>query len=356
MRADPYTRHLYAADASMYAVEPLLVAFPRSADDVAAAVAIAGAHGVPVVSRGGGTSLAGQAAGGRGIVLDHSRHLDAIGEIDVAGRRVRVEPGVVQEALNAAAKPHGLGFGPDTSTSNRATLGGMIGNNSSGSASILHGTTIDHVLELEVVLADGSRATFGPVDEAEWARRAQADTLEGAIRRGAARRSLERHARAIAEDYPKHWRQSGGYRLDRFAASGGLDLAQLVTGSEGTLVAITAATVRLIELPRATMFAVGHFDSLAGAIAATQDGLDARRRVDRDDRPHDPRALALQARVPAARGHARGRPRGAAVRLLQRRLRGRDARASSTRSRPPGASTATATTRCAPRRRPTRTR
>ena len=162
MRADAYTRHLYAADASMYAVEPLLVAFPRSADDVAAAVAIAAEHGVPVVSRGGGTSLAGQAAGGRGIVLDHSRHLDAIGEIDVANRRVRVEPGVVQEALNAAAKPHGLGFGPDTSTSNRATLGGMIGNNSSGSASILHGTTIDHVLELEVVLADGSRATLGP--------------------------------------------------------------------------------------------------------------------------------------------------------------------------------------------------
>ena len=273
VRADPYTRHLYAADASMYAVEPLLVAFPRSAEDVAAAVAIAGEHGVPVVSRGGGTSLAGQAAGGRGIVLDHSRHRDAIGEIDVAGRRVRVEPGVVQEALNAAARPHGLGFGPDTSTANRATLGGMIGNNSSGSASIVHGTTIDHVLELEVVLSDGSRATFGALDEAEWARRAQADTLEGAIRRGLPA-IAERHARAIAEDYPRHWRQSGGYRLDRFAASGGLDLAQLVTGSEGTLVAITAATVKLVELPRATMFAVGHFDSLAGAIAATQDGLD----------------------------------------------------------------------------------
>jgi len=266
VRADPYTRHLYAADASMYAVTPLLVAFPCSADDVAAAVEIAGAHGVPVVSRGGGTSLAGQAAGGRGIVLDHSRHRDAIGEIDVANRRVRVEPGVVQEALNRAAKPHGLGFGPDTSTANRATLGGMIGNNSSGSASILHGTTIDHVLELEVVLADGTRATFGPGGGA-----ARAGTLEHAIRHGMPG-IVERHARAIAEDYPKHWRQSGGYRLDRFAAS--RDLAQLVTGSEGTLVAITAATVKLIELPRATMFAVGHFDSLAAAIAATRHGLE----------------------------------------------------------------------------------
>ena len=120
---------------------------------------------------------------------------------------MRVEPGVVQEDLNRAAKRLGLGFGPDTSTSNRATLGGMIGNNSSGSESIVHGTTIDHVLELEVVLADGSRATFsrdvGP-----------ASAFERRIHVGV-ERVLRDHARAIAEDYPQHWRQSGGYRLDR---------------------------------------------------------------------------------------------------------------------------------------------
>src|SRR3954468_2077551 len=192
VRADAYARHLYAGDASMFAVEPLAVAFPRDADDVAAAVRVARRLGVPIVPRGGGTSLAGQSAGGRGLVLDLSRHMAAIGPVDVAGRRVRVEPGVVQEQLNAVAARHGLGFGPDTSTSNRATLGGMIGNNSSGSESIVYGTTIDHVVELEVVLADGTRATFS------------ADSRPGsdAERRiyGGVEAILRDHARAIAED------------------------------------------------------------------------------------------------------------------------------------------------------------
>jgi FAD/FMN-containing dehydrogenase/Fe-S oxidoreductase len=271
VRADGYTRHLFASDASLYSSAPLLVAFPRDAADVAAAVAAAARFEVPIVTRGAGTSLAGQTAGAQALVLDTSRHMDMIGPLDVAARRVRVGPGVVQEDLNRVVAPHGLGFGPDTSTSNRATLGGMIGNNSSGSHSIVYGTTIDHVHELDVVLSDGSTATFGPVDEAERARRAQADTLEGAIYRGLPE-ILSDHARAIAEDYPRHWRQSGGYRLDSLARR--FDLAKLVTGSEGTLVAITEAIVGLIELPRAKMFAVGHFGSVDEAIAATGDALE----------------------------------------------------------------------------------
>jgi FAD/FMN-containing dehydrogenase/Fe-S oxidoreductase len=264
-RADPYTRHLYAADASLYANPPLSVAFPRDAPDVAAAIRTAAERGVPVVMRGAGTSLAGQTAG-QGVVLDTSRHMDEIHAIDVEGRSARVGPGVVQDALNAAVKPHGLGFGPDTSTSNRATLGGMIGNNSSGSHSIVYGTTIDHVRALEVVLSDGSTATFGPGEAA-----ASPDTLEGRIRRGLPE-ILRKYERAIAEDYPRHWRQSGGYRLDSLAR--GFDLAKFVTGSEGTLVAITEATVNLIELPKARQFAVGHFHSVDEAVAATQDALD----------------------------------------------------------------------------------
>ncbi len=262
VRADAYTRHLFAGDASMFAVEPLAVAFPRDADDVAAAVTIAARLGVPVVARGGGTSLAGQAAGGRGLVLDTSRHMNAIDEIDADALRVRVQPGVVQEDLNRAAKRFGLGFGPDTSTSNRATLGGMIGNNSSGSESIVYGTTIDHVQELEVVLADGSRATFSATS-------APTSKLERHIYTGVGT-VLRDHARAIAEDYPKHWRQSGGYRLDRMDP---FDLSKLVVGSEGTLAITTAATVGLVRLPKAKMFVVGHFDSLLGAIAATEDAL-----------------------------------------------------------------------------------
>ena len=271
VRDDAYTRHLFSTDASMYAREPLVVAFPRDAGDVAAAIAAAARFELPVVPRGAGTSLAGQTVG-QGIVLDTSRHMAAIRDLDPEALRVRVEPGVVQEDLNRAAQRHGLGFGPDTSTSNRATIGGMIGNNSSGSHSIVYGTTVDHVHALEVVLSDGSRARFEPVDEAERARRAQAATLEGAIYRGLPE-IMREHRDAIATDYPKHWRRSGGYGLDRLADGARFDLARFVAGSEGTLAAICEATVGLVPLPQVKMFAVGHFDSLAGAIAATDDAL-----------------------------------------------------------------------------------
>jgi FAD/FMN-containing dehydrogenase/Fe-S oxidoreductase len=255
VRDDAYSLHLYASDASMYARRPLVVACPRDAAEVAAAVAIAGRFDAPVVSRGGGTSLAGQTAG-QGVVLDTSRHMSAIREIDTERRRVRVGPGVVQEDLNRAAQKLGFGFGPDTSTSNRATIGGMIGNNSSGSHSIVYGTTVDHVHELEVVLADGSQTTLG-LDTGPF----QAELRE----------ILREHADAIATAYPKHWRQSGGYRLDYLARE--FNLARLVTGSEGTLVAITEAEVGLVPLPKARMFAVGHFASVADAVAATDAAL-----------------------------------------------------------------------------------
>jgi FAD/FMN-containing dehydrogenase/Fe-S oxidoreductase len=258
VRDDAYTRHLYASDASMYAREPLAVAFPRAADDVAAAIALAATHDVPIVTRGGGTSLSGQAIGAGALVLDTSRHMDTIVEIDAEARRARVGPGVVQDDLNRAAAPLGLLFGPDTSTSNRATIAGMIGNNSSGSHSIVYGTTVDHVQELEVVLADGSRATLGPDRGPERIR----DGMKAILRE---------HADAIATGYPRHWRQSGGYRLDRLARE--FNLAKLATGSEGTLVAITEATVGLVALPTARLFAVGHFGSMAEAIAATDAAL-----------------------------------------------------------------------------------
>jgi FAD/FMN-containing dehydrogenase/Fe-S oxidoreductase len=251
VRDDAYTRHLYASDASMFAREPLVVACPRDAAEVAAAIAVAGRFGVPVVSRGGGTSLAGQTAG-QGLVLDTSRYMSAIGEIDTERRRVRVGPGVVQEDLNRAAQKLGFGFGPDTSTSNRATIGGMIGNNSSGSHSIVYGTTVDHVYELEAVLADATQATLGR----------QAGPFQDELRS-----ILRDHADSIATAYPKHWRQAGGYRLDYLARE--FNLARLVTGSEGTLVAITEAEVGLVPLPKARMFAVGHFESVADAVAAT---------------------------------------------------------------------------------------
>src|SRR6202162_5047490 len=153
VRADRYTRHLFSRDASMYSIEPLAVVFPRDAADVAAAVAVCAERKVPVLPRGAGTSLAGQTVG-RAVIIDTSRHMDAIVDLDPVGRTARVQPGVVQDDLNCAARDHGLLFGPDTSTSNRATIGGMIGNNSAGSGSVVHGMTIDHIESLEGVCRD----------------------------------------------------------------------------------------------------------------------------------------------------------------------------------------------------------
>ncbi|MGH3255243.1 MAG: FAD-binding oxidoreductase [Streptosporangiaceae bacterium] len=274
VRFDSYTRHLFSRDASMYAIEPIGVVFPRDAADVAAVVTTARDFGVPMLPRGAGTSLAGQTVG-RAIVMDLSRHMSRIIEIDAERQVARVQPGVVQEQLNLAAGRHGLVFGPDTSTRNRATLGGMIGNNSAGSQSVRYGQTIDHVLALDVVLSDASQATFGPLTPGELASRADAPTLDGAICRDLPR-LVERHREAIATGFPPFWRQSGGYRLDRLdpdARSVGLDLAKFVVGSEGTLLTVVEATVKLVPAPRHRVIAVGHFTSVQAAIEATEDAL-----------------------------------------------------------------------------------
>ena len=274
VRFDSYTRHLFSRDASMYTIEPIGVVFPREAADVAAVLTTAAEFGVPVLPRGAGTSLAGQTVG-HAIVMDFSRHMNRILEIDADRRVARVQPGLVQEQLNLAAAPDGLVFGPDTSTRNRATLGGMIGNNSAGSQSVRYGMTIDHVLTLDVLLSDASQATFGPLTAAELASRAAAPTLDGTICRELPR-LVERHREAIATGFPRFWRQSGGYRLDRLArpdSSAALDLAKFVVGSEGTLLTVVEANVQLVPAPRNRVIAVGHFTSVQAAIEATEDAL-----------------------------------------------------------------------------------
>src|SRR5260370_25747079 len=213
VRFDAYSRRLFSRDASMYAIEPLGVVFPRHADDVAAVISTAADFGLPLLPRGAGTSLAGQAVG-KAVVMDLSRHISPIIALDAERRLARVQPGVVQAQLNLAAARHGLMFGPDTSTSNPATLGGMIGNNSAGSHSVRYGMTIDHVLALDVVLSDASRAGLRPLSEAERVGRAARPTLEGAICRDLPGLA-ERNRAAIAAGFPRYWRQSGGYRLGR---------------------------------------------------------------------------------------------------------------------------------------------
>lgn len=273
VRFDEYSRHLFSRDASMYAIVPIGVVFPKHADDVAATIRIAAEHEVVVTPRGAGTSLAGQTVGA-GIVLDFSRHMNKILSIDPDGRTARVQVGVVQQDLNLAAAPHGLMFGPDTSTSDRATIGGMVGNNSAGSGSLTFGMTIDHVRALEVVLSDGSRARLEPIDEAERENRARAKTLEGQIHRELPR-IVETHAGSIANDFPPFWRRAGGYRLDRLAEDvTAFDLAKFVVGSEGTLVTATEVDVDLVPKPHHTIYGVGHFETTQQAVAATADALD----------------------------------------------------------------------------------
>ncbi len=162
LRFDAPDRWLYATDASLYQVEPVGVVLPRTVDDLASSIRIAAEEGVSVCPRGAATSLSGQTVG-EGLILDLSKHLNRIGIVDRDRMTVRVEPGVVLDRLNAHLKPLGLMFGPDVSTSDRATLGGMIGNNSAGARSLRYGKTVDHVRSLDVVLDDGERVTLGPV-------------------------------------------------------------------------------------------------------------------------------------------------------------------------------------------------
>src|SRR5437764_5860096 len=167
VRFDETSRRLYSTDASIYQVTPLGAALPKTADDLVACVQIAADMRVPIVPRGGGTSLSGQSIG-PGLVIDCSKYLNRVVELDPAARVARVQPGVVLDQLNRAAEPHGLQFGPDVATASRANLGGMIGNNSAGARSIVYSKTSDHVLSLDVVLADGRRAEFGPLSPDEW--------------------------------------------------------------------------------------------------------------------------------------------------------------------------------------------
>jgi FAD/FMN-containing dehydrogenase/Fe-S oxidoreductase len=267
IRTDLVSRMLYATDASIYRMEPLGVVIPRTADDVAATVELAAQYGVPVLPRGAGSSLAGQAVG-RAVVLDLSRHLDAILEIDAEARTVRTQAGVVLDRLNAALRPHGLMIGPDPASGNRAVVGGAIGNNATGAHSILYGHLSEHIESLRVVLADGSLATFRPLEQDEVARLAQRESLEGTIYRRV-RQIVDANRAEIAARFPRHWRRSSGYNLDRLADGKPLNLSPLIAGSEGTLATVVEATLRLVPRPKMTALAIVHFDDLIEAMEAT---------------------------------------------------------------------------------------
>ena len=298
VRFDAYSRMLYSTDASLYQIQPVGVVIPRTVEDVQATVDIAARHGVPLLPRGGGSSLGGQCVGAA-IVIDFSKYLHKVIDIDPAARKATVEPGINFAALNGALARHNLMIGPDPASANRATIGGSIGNNATGSHSILYGMMADSVDAISAVLADGSRARFGPVDPDGLAAKARGSSLEARIY-GQVPDILRGVLDEIQERWPKHWRRASGYNLDRLAASllppaersrlsldsrfrpeianpvhiDRFNLAQLLTGSEGTLAVMTEATVNLVPRATKTMLAVSHFDSILDACAAVVDVLE----------------------------------------------------------------------------------
>jgi FAD/FMN-containing dehydrogenase/Fe-S oxidoreductase len=272
VRFDPASLLLYSTDASMYQVEPIGVVTPRDADDVIAAFDVARRQKVALLPRGGGTSLTGQTVN-RALVLDFSQHMNGVLEVNAEELWARVQPGLVQDELNHAIRDLGLLFGPDTSTSNRATLGGMLGNNSGGSHSIAYGLTVEHVLELDALLADGTRVRFGTVTPAELEAKMRLPGAEGRIYREVAAIRGE-YAEEIRKRYPKHWRRVAGYNLNELVKDGPLNMARVVVGSEGTLLTVLEAKVRLVRRPKKTALDVIHYASIQEALESSQSILE----------------------------------------------------------------------------------
>jgi FAD/FMN-containing dehydrogenase/Fe-S oxidoreductase len=272
-RFDNLTRQLYATDASIYQIEPVGVAFPKSAPQASLVIRAAADAGVPVTPRGAGTSLVGNAIG-EGLIVEFSRYNRQITDLDLEKGSVRVGAGVVLDQLNEFLNPHGFCFGPDVATSSRATLGGMIANNSSGARCPIYGTTADHVISLEIVMADGRIEKIGPSQEALRDERAK----------------IEKLVRAASADMAERWppgliKRWPGYGIERFLRAPN-DLTNILAGSEGTLAAIFSAKLKISPLPREKGLGLIFFASVAEAMQATVELLDLRpAAIEHIDRP-----------------------------------------------------------------------
>jgi len=285
VRFDSYTRQLYATDASAYEVTPVGVVFPADTEDVAAVVDYCATREIPVLPRGGGTSLAGQTVN-EAIVLDFTRHMDGVLDVDPDAREARVQAGAVLEDLNQRLAPHDLKFAPDPAAGDRSAVGGAIGNNSTGAHSLKYGKTDAYVEECEVVLADGSTATLGEMDVEELRERADADAddLLPRVYAGVVA-VLDDHADEVEARFPDMKRNVSGYNLDRLvdeATDGTVNLARLLAGSEGTLAVVTEATVSLETVPETKSVTLLTYESVVDAVSDVPHVLD-----------HDPAAVEL---------------------------------------------------------------
>ncbi len=264
VRFDEISRALYSTDASVYQIKPAGVVIPRHREDIVKAAEICRRLKVPITMRGGGTSQAGQAIG-EGLQIDTSKYFNRVLEINEAEQWVRVEPGIVLDELNAQLAPLGMRFAPDISTASRAAVGGMISNNSAGARSVLYGITIDHVMELSVLLSDGSVAEFREIERGEVP---TGHSLEARCYATALQLAAE-HAEEIDRRYPKILRRVGGYNLNDFVdAAKPVNMARMIVGSEGTLGIVLEAKLRLVKLPKAKAVMVALFEDLLESLAA----------------------------------------------------------------------------------------
>jgi FAD/FMN-containing dehydrogenase/Fe-S oxidoreductase len=302
VRFDQPSRLIYSTDASNYQMMPLGVVLPKTIDDVIATVALCAEHGVPITPRGGGSSLCGSSIG-PGVIVDFTKHMDALLGVDTANYRACVQPGLVLGQLNKRLAPHGLQFGPDPASAERAAIGGVIGANATGAHSIRYGMTADNVDAVKVVLADGSLVEFGPLerdqDEGRVESRATPPLASPSALSNAVAQIAERHAHAIRHHFPKVWRRASGYNLDFIAEMLAYDpadpsaclteanarrqgsnrerhlqqvsrfnLAPLFAGAEGTLGIVVEAALHLFPRPRQTALVITAFESLSEAMRA----------------------------------------------------------------------------------------
>lgn len=266
--SDEYSLGMYSTDASFYQIKPLVVVLPLDEADVKIAVEIARTRKLKILPRGAGTSLAGQTVG-EAIVIDFSKYMNKILEFNEKERWVRVQPGLVCDELNAEMAKYGLHFAPDPATASRANVGGMVGNNSSGTKSILYGKTVDHILEAHVLLADGTELQLKEVSESEFNQKAQQKNREGEIYKGV-KDVIQQNRDEIKHRFPKVMRRVGGYNLDEFVYTDRWNLSKLITGSEGTLAVSLDLKINLEPLPKFRSVVVVHFAELLEAIRAVE--------------------------------------------------------------------------------------
>ena len=266
---DPYSLGMYATDASLYQIFPHCVCLPKTKADVMEIVRIANKYRIPLLARGGATSLAGQTVA-RAVVIDFSKYLNRILEYNEKERWILVEPGITRDAINTFVKKDALHFAPDPATSDRATVGGMIANNSSGTKSIYYGKTSDHLIGLELLLSDGLVMNLREHSPEDYQLKCQETSKEASIYQ-AFRKLISQQKENISNAFPKVMRRVSGYALDSFISQKDWNLSNLICGSEGTLGIILSSKIKLVPLPKAKILSVFHFHSRKEAIDSVSD-------------------------------------------------------------------------------------